>query len=45
MGSEEEEEDFNVSDKSNKNEDENYCTASEGKVNQAILPGQIALGD
>jgi hypothetical protein len=37
MGSEEEEEDFNVSDKSIKNEDENYITASEGKVNQTLI--------
>jgi hypothetical protein len=35
-----EEDDFNVSDKSTKNEDENYFTASEGTVNQAATtPG------
>lgn len=32
----EEEEDFNVSDKSLKNEDENYCTASEGTVKKVM---------
>ena len=40
LASEWEEEDFNVSDKSTKNEDENYFTASEGTVNQAAtIPG------